>query len=39
LSAAVDTAENGTLSMDVVKKSEQIEKLARSIHSLLVTPL
>ena len=39
LSAAVVAAENGTLSMDVVKKSEQIEKLAKSIHSLLVTPL
>ena len=39
LSAAVGAAEDGTLSMDVVKKSEQIEKLAKSIHSLLVTPL
>jgi hypothetical protein len=39
LSAGVGAAEDGTLSMDVVKKSEQIEKLAKSIHSLLVTPL
>ena len=39
LSAAVVATENGTLSTNVIKKSEQIEKLARSIHSLLVTPL
>jgi HAMP domain-containing protein len=39
LSAAVGETENGTLSMDVLKKSEEIEKLAKSIHSLLVTPL
>jgi ribosomal protein S7 len=39
LRTEIDAAEKDTLSADAIKKSEQIEKLAKSIRSLVVTPL
>jgi hypothetical protein len=39
LRAEIDKTDKDTLSLDVVKKSEQIEKLAKSIHQLMVTPI
>ena len=39
LRAEIDKTDKDTLSLDVIKKSEQIEKLAKSIHQLMVTPI
>jgi succinate dehydrogenase/fumarate reductase-like Fe-S protein len=39
LRAEVAKTDKDTLSVDVIRKSEQIEKLAKSIHELIVTPL
>jgi cell division protein FtsN len=39
LRAEINKTDKDTLSLDVVKKSEQIEKLAKSIHQLMVTPI
>jgi hypothetical protein len=39
LRAEIDKTDKDTLSLDVVKKSEQIERLAKSIHQLMVTPI
>ncbi len=39
LRAEVAKTDKDTLSIDVIRKSEQIEKLAKSIHELIVTPL
>lgn len=38
LKVEIDKTDKDTLSLDVIRKSEQIEKLAKNIHALMVTP-